>query len=487
MDRRLHRSYRQFHALRRWLWRRVSPAGALVVWSVVAAVSFVDVQQTMAHQMVAFLACLFLVSAVWALGRRPRVVAQRVVPGNGSVGSPLRIRVRLRNPTSRWQRGISYLEGFPDPRPSLEEFAFIEEPGEARRNWFDRRYRFYRWQWLCDRNTRLSAEPVSVPDLPPRGEIEFVTELVPRRRGRLVLSGAEVTRTDPFGLLRRVARVDDRADTLVVYPRRLPLPPIPLPGLTRRLQSGGVAQAGSIGDSEEFVSVREYRPGDPIRKIHWAGWARTQRPVVKEFQEEYFVRHALVLDTFGSGPEADAFEEAVSLAASFACTIDRQDSLLDLMFVGERAYVFTAGRGLAHSTQLLEILAGVDLQPAGDPTSLEDLVFSHLARLSGCVLILLRWDPTREELRRRLEARRVPTLTFVVSPDPAPPGVTLPAATYWVEAGKAAAMLASLAPTTPSEPASPTERPGTARPSVAGTPPGPGAKREGRNPRGFRP
>jgi uncharacterized protein (DUF58 family) len=420
MDRQLHRSYRQFYSIRRWLWRRVTPAGALVLWAMVAAGSFTDVQNTMSHQMVGFLGALFLLSMLWALGRRPRLAAVRTLPSNASVGAPVRLRVRLRNLTPRWQRGMAYLEGFPDPRPTVEEFASIEEPGERRRNWFDRRYRFYRWQWLCDRNTRLQTDPQTVPDLPPGGQVEIVAELIPRRRGRLVLLGAEVSRTDPFGLFRRVLRVEDQPDSLVVFPRRLPLPPIPLPGVTRRLQSGGVALAGSVGDSEEFVSVRDYRPGDPLRKIHWAGWARTQRPVVKEFQEEYFVRHALVLDTFGGGPEADAFEQAVSLAASFACTIDRQDSLLDLMFVGARAYVFTAGRGLAHSTQLLEILASVDLQPNGDPQALEELVFRHLGRLSGCVLILLRWDPPRQELLRRLEGRRVPTLTFIVHPTPCP-------------------------------------------------------------------
>src|SRR5690606_24779104 len=137
-----------------------------------------------------------------------------------------------------------------------------------------------------------------------------------------------------------------------------------------------------------FMSVRDYRPGDPMRRIHWAGWARAQRPVVKEFQEEFFVRHALLLDTFAGSPEAESFEDAVSLAASFATTVDERDSLLDLMFVGDQAYVFTAGRGLAHGEQMLEILAGVDLHPTGDPESLDRLVMGHIGNLSGCILIL---------------------------------------------------------------------------------------------------
>jgi uncharacterized protein (DUF58 family) len=56
--------------------------------------------------------------------------------------------------------------------------------------------------------------------------------------------------------------------------------------------------ASNIGQSEEFVSLREYRRGDPPRHIHWRSWAKAGKPIVKEFEDEFFVRHALVLDTF---------------------------------------------------------------------------------------------------------------------------------------------------------------------------------------------
>jgi uncharacterized protein (DUF58 family) len=165
---------------------------------------------------------------------------------------------------------------------------------------------------------------------------------------------------------------------------------------------------------------------------------------VKEFQEEYFVRHAMVLDTFGAGPETEIFEEAVSLAASFACTVDRLDTLLDLMFVGDRAYVFTAGRGLAHSAQMLEILAGVELHPSGRTESLTELVLAHVGRLSGCVLILLHWDEARHQLRRQLEVRKVPTLTFILRSESPPAGLELPPHTHWIRSGEVQSVLDSL-------------------------------------------
>ena len=131
-----------------------------------------------------------------------------------------------------------------------------------------------------------------------------------------------------------------------------------------KYQQGGVSLAASVGESEEFVSLRDYRPGDPVRHIHWPSWAKTGEPIVKEFQDEFFTRHALILDTFMPVAASAVFEEAVSVAASLVCTIQAQESLLDLMFVGPEAYCFTMGRGVGHIEQLLEILASV--QPCRD-------------------------------------------------------------------------------------------------------------------------
>jgi uncharacterized protein (DUF58 family) len=170
-----------------------------------------------------------------------------------------------------------------------------------------------------------------------------------------------------------------------------------------------------VGDSEEFVSLRDYRPGDPLRKIHWKSWAKKDRPVVKEYQDEFFVRHALILDTFQEATSSESFEEAVAVAASFACTVQTQDSLLDLMFVGTEAFCFTSGRGLAGTDKMLEILACV--RPCTDRpfSALPPLVIQRASLLSGCICILLSWDEERKKLIAHLRALNVPVLVLVIS------------------------------------------------------------------------
>ncbi len=192
------------------------------------------------------------------------------------------------------------------------------------------------------------------------------------------------------------------------------MPSLALPGAFR-YQQGGVALSSNVGRSDEFVALRDYRRGDPLRHIHWRSWAKTGRPVVKEFEDEFFVRHALVLDTFLDHPFSEIFEEAISVAASFASTLHTQESLLDLLFVGSQSYCFTSGRGLGQADQMLEVLASV--RASDEPfDKLEHLVLNHLPLVSGCICVLLAWDDARQEFVRKMRAMRVPLLVMVVTP-----------------------------------------------------------------------
>ena len=239
-----------------------------------------------------------------------------------------------------------------------------------------------------------------------------------------MLTGLTINCPDPFCLFKSSVNIPAQQSVLVL-PKRYPLPRIQLPG-TRTYQPGGVALASSVGDSEEFISMRDYRPGDPLRRIHWKSWARTGKPIVKEYQDEFFVRHALILDTFQRAAYSEIFEEAVSVAASFACSIQTQESLLDLMFVGTEAYCFTSGRGLAHADSMLEILASVRACPDKPFSTLHSLVTERASLLSGSICILLSWDEERRKFIDQLNRLGIPLLVLVItdhqSPDTLDPG-----------------------------------------------------------------
>jgi uncharacterized protein (DUF58 family) len=416
MRRLLFRAFRATWVVQHWLSRRFTPAGLLVLGSIVAAsVVGLDTNRTLAYQAFTFLVALLAVALVASLTFRGRFAVRRVMPRFGTAGEPLAYRVLVRSDGPRRWRGLALLEDTADPRPSLAEFLAAREPGEERRNWFDRTVGYPRWMWLIGQRQGGPAGERPLPPLLPGVEAEVRVETVPARRGRLRLIGATIARPDPFGLFRGFVRVS-APQSVLVLPRRYPVPDLDLPG-RRKYQRGGVALAASVGDSEEFASLRDYRPGDPLRRIHWRSWARTGRPIVKEYQDEFFVRHALVLDTFGraGAGSAELFEEAVSVAASFAVAIPSQDSLLDLMFVGPEAYCFTAGRGLAHADRMLEVLAGVELCVGRPFRLLRDSVLGRHRELSGAICVLLGWDDERRAFVAALRDLEIPTLTLVVT------------------------------------------------------------------------
>lgn len=414
LKRQLYPVYRWLTALNQWMRRRFTRAGQLVLWSILLGTAAgIDTKFTMAYQAVAFLACLTAVSMSWSLLARGQFSGRRILPRVGTVGLPLAYRIRLQNQTARAQSNLVVMEDLGDGRPPLQQFLDTPEPGEEDRNWFDRICGYYRWRWLLWQNSGCKSRELALPALAPGAALEVFHELTPHRRGVLRLPALTVGWPDPFGLFRSVRSLPG-AQSILVLPRRYPLPPLKLPG-TRLHQPGGVTLASSVGESEEFIALREYRPGDPLRRIHWRSLAKIGKPVIKEYQDEFFARHALVLDTFASRVHPEVFEEAVSVAASFACTIPDQESLLDLLFVGQAAYHFTAGRSLALADQLLEILASVSISPRPDFEELERLVLGHTSFVTSCICVFLAWDEPRQRMVHRLRSLGVPVMVFVVS------------------------------------------------------------------------
>lgn len=411
--------YRQFRRASRIQWslgRRLTPAGRLVAGALLAAMVFgPNTRLTVGYQAFTLLFALLAIGAVCSLVPPRPLDVRRRLPRYGTAGETLTYHLLVRNPAARRWPGGTLLEDLEDPRPAFAVFVSTPEPEEWRRNWFDRKLAWHRWAWLVSQNRRLDVREQGVPEVPPRGEVEIRVEAATCARGHVRFRGVTLARADPLGLVRAVRHVS-APDTLLVLPRRYPLPPITLPG-ARRYQPGGIALASSVGDSEEFMSLREYRPGDPLKRIHWRSSARVGRPVVREFQDEFFVRHGLVLDTFLPVAASDLFEEAVSVAASFAAAVPAQDSLLDLMFVGPEAYVFTAGRGVGQVERMLEVLA--EVRPCADRpfAALHRLVAERHHALSGVICIFVAWDDARRALARHLQALGVPALLFVVTED----------------------------------------------------------------------
>src|SRR5258707_1211331 len=316
----LYRLYRIYSWLRYRIVRRFTRAGMAVLGGLFAAVFLApDTDNNVLYQALTPLLFLLLVATAFSLFFRARFSAQRMLPRFGTVGSPLSYSVAITTCSSKIQSGLVLLENLADPRPSFQDWhaAQLADQNQIRVSQHRRTYPF-----------RLATpKPAAVPPAPPNQEVEVHAELTPLCRGILRFTGVTLARPDPLGLFRGFVTVPLPQTTLIL-PRRYALPPMALPGRMKH-QERGVTLASSVGQSDQFIGLRDYRHGDPMRHIHWRSWAKAGKPVVKEFEDEFFVRHALVLDTFVRRQQSEVFEEAVSVAASFACVVRTQESLLD--------------------------------------------------------------------------------------------------------------------------------------------------------------
>ena len=403
--------YRVDSALRSKL---TAPGWLVLALMIACAVFGLNTKTALIHELFGLLLAILAVAAAASLRFRPRIEATRRLPDFATVGVEFEYRLRLRNRDARAHESVEVRERLAVRLPTLREFLDFRPRDDDAQNVFDRVVGYTRWARLARRKSGVRFDWSVPATLPADQESTVRIRCLPARRGVIEFEGVHLGQVEPLGLMRRLARLPLR-ENLLVLPRIWPVAPSQLPGV-RRLHAGGVAFAGRIGDAEEFVGLREYRAGDTPRRIHWKAWARTGKPVVKEYQDEFFVRHALVLDTFAEGDDR-AFETAVSIAASHVATPRSGEALLDLMFVERRAYTLTLGRGLGSVGELLRVLAVAEPARERRFAELAEAVQLHAGKLSGAILVLLAWDNDRQRLVAGLRALGVPVHVWVVRGD----------------------------------------------------------------------
>lgn len=437
----LYAIYFRSTALRFFFQRRIKPGGVLLLSVIVIGGGLgAGLLRSQAYQLFSLSVILAAIIIPWALLRRADLAATREIPRHSTAGITLRYTIRLTNMGKRAVSHAWLVETPPDPRPVLDDFAHRREPQESQRNRFDRTFARFRWQWLLDGNRAFhggtSEDEIR---LAPGASAHATITITPTRRGLIALSSLRVVLPDPLGFFQGCRKTKSSENCLIVLPRRYPLPPIEMPGSTA-FQIAGEATTNALGQAGEFASLRDYRPGDPLRQIHWKSWARTGRPIVKEVEDTHYPRYGLIFDTYAGGENHSTFEAAVSVAASFAADIATEDSLLDLMFVNDQAYRVTAGRGVERAEKLLEALASITANHRPGHRTLLELVHRYQDDLTSCIVIFSGWDDQRAAFLRSLVAGGLICVPIIIGTGPCGTG----APGYWIDSSRTADGLARL-------------------------------------------
>lgn len=360
------------------------------------------------------LSCSLLFSFVMLFFRKVKIeVRERNLPTCATAGEEFSYEVYLVNLKSRSLNSALLHDLPPDSRPTRSEFVLSREPLESKRNLFDRVFAYYRWMWLCSQKMKFVSSSVILPTIAGLSSGSVILHSTPQRRGKLTFRNMRLITPEPLFLLQGSKRLQSACDEVLVLPKRYNLPELLLNGGARD-HAGGRSYSAVSGVSDDFRGLRGYRPGDPIKNIDWAAWARTGSPVIREYENTFFPRFALVLDTNGSYEHAECFEEAVSIAASFAKAVDTNECLLDLIFLNKGTQALTVGKGAEKSENFLERLALLEMEMDPDWDQLSEQVLKHANSFSSCIVIFNQLTDKRVELVERWRGVGINLLILVL-------------------------------------------------------------------------
>jgi uncharacterized protein (DUF58 family) len=365
---------RQLYILRasRYLWLfKLTPAGRVLVISILlTALGSVTVEIPI-YQLFCGLLGLLAVSETIGMLLKPSLDLSGALPLRSTAGGDVLTRVTVRNRSS-W-------------RPALDVMLHL--------------FRLHRAIEHVDDHS-------CVPLLAPGASAVLPLTLRTPRRGIFPLPPLQAVSTFPLHLM-RFGGAQSQPGRLVVFPTFQSLEEFDVP-VSHRYQPGGVMLTRGLGHSPEYVGNREYVSGEPAHRIDAKAWARTGKPIVKEYHEEYCSRIALVLDThlprrgLMHPPNQRRLEAAVSLTAAIAERLNFHEHVIDLFAAGPELYVFRTQGGTTRFDSVLEILAGVDACRRNPFEQISPLIVEELEAISTAVCLFVDWDATRADFARRV-------------------------------------------------------------------------------------
>ena len=257
--------------------------------------------------------------------------------------------------------------------------------------------------------------PLQIPILPGWRTQTLTHTCSAGKRGVYHFRTCIVESSSPFGLVRARKEIPAESE-LVVYPVYYELMGAMFP--FHKTFSGMTAAPGSRpGEGPSFFGLREYRSGDPIRKIHWPTTLRTRTVMIKEFEEDMHASVTIVLDSCKSsivtaGDDTN-LEVAIRVAASLANYTLVNGHPTTLTYFDEMTRTIRGDKAMGELTPVLDALAR--LTPSDtSPAELINRASAQSAKNANCIVILLSADRNALSEILRLRSRGTEMLVVLV-------------------------------------------------------------------------
>ncbi len=256
-----------------------------------------------------------------------------------------------------------------------------------------------------------------VPSLEAGAEVELSYVLRTSLRGVYRLGPLLLQASETLGLS-TFTREFEQADEVIVYPTPVHLPPLWPPDAAGRRPRRALRVVGA--DGLDFYGIREYVPGDDLRRVHWKTTARMDELMTIQFTKEQSLEGTIILDLHANSHAGEGLfstlEQGVLLAASAARQADVLGGDVGLIAVGDEDYSVPVALGVDQYGAILEGLARAEPTPADNwPDAVVQRMASRPRRCAALV-ISPRTDETALTVAGQLLARDQVVSWMVLEP-----------------------------------------------------------------------
>jgi uncharacterized protein (DUF58 family) len=163
--------------------------------------------------------------------------------------------------------------------------------------------------------------------------------------------------------------------------------------LARR--ANGDERSRLAGPGVEFAQVREYQPGDDVRRIDWQLTARSDRPYIREAHDDRGLDIWLVVDVSPSidwgTAQGSKRDLAVELSAVAGELLGHRGNRVGLILFAENVVgIVPPGAGHAHVERIVGRLRDEPRRPVSGPTDLTGVltVLPRLVRRASMLVLV---------------------------------------------------------------------------------------------------
>jgi uncharacterized protein (DUF58 family) len=289
-------------------------------------------------------------------------------------------------------------------------------------------------------NITAGKEKKIIAWVPGYGRKSFVQQGVLEYRGVFSLGPTKVISGDPFGLFSKTITFQS-ISKIVILPKYQKLDYFPEP--SGFLTGGSARKTRNAEVSPYAISVRDYLPGDPLKRIAWKTSARLEKLMVKEFEDDpqstvwifldgdanYLyvdeqTKYNNTIDNLWKSNEKlrenfhkNSFELQVSAAASICDFYISDGRFVGFFGNGQQQVSISPEGGVRQLDKVLEMLASIQI---AEKNNITEHLLSQINKVSkGSTIVILTSNQSTEfiETIKKLQKRNFSIILVATDPE----------------------------------------------------------------------